>query len=664
MNPTAVGTVIDKRFRILSELGTGGFGTVYKAEQFDLSRIVAIKLMHADELTDTQENERFQREAKILSNLHHQNIVELYAFGITPQNNPYFVMEFLEGRTVASMISESGGLSEKQTIQLGLQVCRALHAVHQAGVIHRDLKPHNIIVIEEGSSFTAKLLDFGLSKNLTQNQSNTQDSTKTGTLLGSPTYMSPEVCAGHKADARSDIYSLACILYECLSGAPPFQADNAMGLLYKHCNERVKPLSQQRPEKSFSKEFEAIIRKCLEKDPDMRYQSAADLESDLSALQAGRLESLSTAKSSGRFSQIWAIVLSASIILVPLTIVFVMQRQKAARAFKDTSTSQTIQVKRRGSTQTRLNQAAESISRLFKKLTKNEEREAKAVAAELKDIIEQEKSKKKPSAKTLYMAYLIQGALFRQQGNPKLFEPYQQAYELCRLPDGSLSSEAMNPLTVIAQCSVSIDPKKSLAACDEMVRILEQSNSKFDLPDIEFVRQGKDVTMDINNIRALATYRLGDWNNAYRLANIAKAYSAAKWRIDAELELYRLDLEERLHGKSAAIEAAIELQKSIYHSRNDLRWVIGQETSNELVSHFYMGEVGHVEFLKNLAKWFASHHIYDHASECTKRATELLSPYSLPPDAELEKMSKDYAQKALRQPLVPKHLSNDPKKSK
>lgn len=273
---------ISDQFEVLGLLGKGGNGAVYKAKQMLQDRTVAIKVLNDSFRSDQSKLRRFQREAKTTSALDHPNIVKVFAFGLAEDQSPYFAMEYLEGITLAELLQKKGRLNNQEFSEIFLQVCAALEYAHERGVVHRDLKPENIMIIETSTGNRAvKLLDFGIAsqpENSTGQSTTLIDPSK---LLGSPLFMSPEQCQGQRPDARSDIYSLACIMYQAVAGAPPFTGSTAHEVLLKQLHEPPSDLLKE--SKQISTALSKIILRCLEKEPDNRIQSLAELSRKLPA---------------------------------------------------------------------------------------------------------------------------------------------------------------------------------------------------------------------------------------------------------------------------------------------------------------------------------------------------------------------------------------------
>jgi serine/threonine protein kinase/tetratricopeptide (TPR) repeat protein len=274
-----VGRVMGK-YRLLEKLGSGGMGAVYRAEDTQLNRQVALKVLLDDSLFDRTSLERFRREARSASSLNHPYICTVYDAG-EDNGNPYLVMELLEGRTLADVIA-SRPLKTATILHLAIQVCEALQYAHEKGIVHRDLKPPNIFVTSRGD---AKLLDFGLAKKMPSNLASDVTAsamTKFGQVLGTMPYMSPEQVEGHDTDGRSDLFSLGAVFYEMATGTRAFQDKNSATLLAEILRGEPIPVRVLNPD--VPAELQRIIGKLLEKDPADRYQSAKELSVDLRRL--------------------------------------------------------------------------------------------------------------------------------------------------------------------------------------------------------------------------------------------------------------------------------------------------------------------------------------------------------------------------------------------
>ena len=280
-----IGMVIDQRFKIVSRLGSGGMSQVYKAEHLIMQKDLAVKVLHPEESAKANSMERFQQEARAISALDHASIVRVYAFGCSDAGKLYLAMDYLEGPSLAELISREGALDWQRVARLCMQMAEGLDHAHRRGVIHRDLKPSNVIVLQDASgNETVKIVDFGIARLTEQSGKEARQLTLAGNTCGSPPYMSPEQCRGDLVDQRSDIYSFGCMIYEMLSGRRPFYAATNMELMHKHIKQSPKYFKLLSADLVIPHSLEAIVRKCLEKDPANRYQRMQDLHDDLAVV--------------------------------------------------------------------------------------------------------------------------------------------------------------------------------------------------------------------------------------------------------------------------------------------------------------------------------------------------------------------------------------------
>lgn len=272
------GDIIAERYRVVAPIGRGAMGTVYRVEHTQISKVMAIKLLHR-ELQEQPENvARFHREAESASRLNHPNTVHVFDFGRTKSGSLYLVMEYVDGDDLSKVLEKEGAMPFGRVAYLCAQVAGSVSDAHAAGIVHRDLKPENIVIAEGRDGETAKVLDFGLAK-LFEGNVGTQV-TSSGTIVGTPYYMSPEQIHGQELDGRSDIYAMGAIMYECIVGHPPFEAPNPVGVLSMHLSEQPLRPSARSP-LSVPAEADEIIMRCLQKDPELRYQTAEELRGDL-----------------------------------------------------------------------------------------------------------------------------------------------------------------------------------------------------------------------------------------------------------------------------------------------------------------------------------------------------------------------------------------------
>lgn len=268
-----IGCIIDDKVRLEAILGQGGMGAVYRGRHLLLDRVVAVKVLRSEILTVEGALERFFREARMAAAAEHPNIVTVYDFGKLPDGGAYLLLEFVEGKNLRAVLQEHGALSPALALPILGEVCAAVDFAHRRNVIHRDLKPDNIMLKrrDEGS-VTVKVLDFGLAKMIEEAEMSSSI-TRTGELLGTPAYMSPEHCSGEDLDARSDLYSLGVIAYEMLSGRPPFRGRVA-AILTAQIQQSPTPLREANP--NISAALEAVVMAALAKKPADRPASVAD----------------------------------------------------------------------------------------------------------------------------------------------------------------------------------------------------------------------------------------------------------------------------------------------------------------------------------------------------------------------------------------------------
>ncbi|HVU01148.1 MAG TPA: serine/threonine-protein kinase [Polyangiaceae bacterium] len=272
-----LGTTIDLRYEIEGVLGEGGMGTVYRARHYVLDKKLALKVLRADLARDADLGTRFIREARAAAAVNHPNVVQITDFGTLPSGQPYFVMELLAGMSLSALVRRGGPLPAGRAVRLLLQMVDGLSAAHQAGVVHRDLKPDNIVVCPgPNDQETVKVLDFGLAKVAGQSRL-----TRAGLVFGTPHYMSPEQAMGGTVDERTDIYSLGIVMYEMFTGRVPFEADSFMGVLTKHLYVEPTPPSVLLGDTAKLGALEQVTLRCLEKKPEKRFASMAALGDEL-----------------------------------------------------------------------------------------------------------------------------------------------------------------------------------------------------------------------------------------------------------------------------------------------------------------------------------------------------------------------------------------------
>jgi eukaryotic-like serine/threonine-protein kinase len=268
------------RYVVIGRAGSGGMAEVYRARDELLGREVALKVLNRRLSTDKTFVERFRREAQSAANLNHPNVVSLFDYG-SDGGTYYIVMEFIDGQPLADIVRSEGPLMPERAAEIAADVAGALDRAHAAGLVHRDIKPSNIMINSQGQT---KVTDFGIARAMTTDGEQTM--TQTGMVIGTAAYLSPEQAQGHPVDPRSDVYSLGVVLYEMLTGGPPFTGDTPLSVAYKHVRENPAPPSTINPD--VHSELDAIVMKALAKNPDNRYQTAREFREDLQRFLSGQ----------------------------------------------------------------------------------------------------------------------------------------------------------------------------------------------------------------------------------------------------------------------------------------------------------------------------------------------------------------------------------------
>ncbi len=270
----STGSTFANRYQVIEELGKGGMGEVYKVLDTHINEKVALKLLKPEIAADRKTIERFSNELKFARKISHRNVCRMYDLG-KAEGTDFITMEYVQGEDLKSMIRMTGMLGIGTVLSIGKQICDGLSEAHTLGVVHRDLKPTNIMIDKGGN---AKIMDFGIARSIRE-----KGITGPSVLIGTPEYMSPEQAEAKEVDHRSDIYSLGIILYEMATGRLPFEGDTALSIAMKHKGEIPKNPKQLNPH--ILDDLSGVILKCLEKDKNARYQSAADVNSELEKIE-------------------------------------------------------------------------------------------------------------------------------------------------------------------------------------------------------------------------------------------------------------------------------------------------------------------------------------------------------------------------------------------
>jgi serine/threonine protein kinase len=277
-----------QRYTYLGLIGSGGMGTVYKVrDKFD-NGLYAIKVVARDVAQDDVKVKRFIQEADAVSNLDHPNIATVYSHGECLDGTPYLLMEYVEGKSLAELLSTQLGIEVDTALDIFIQILEALEHAHSKGIIHRDIKPSNIVISKVAEpEMLVKLVDFGIARVVNESAREATNLTHSGDVFGSPPYMSPEQCLGYQCDSRSDIYSLGCVMHETLTGQVPFAEINAIQTIIQHLNSEPRALIST-PWRHFPPALNNVLSKALAKDPGNRYQSALEMRQDLEFIKEGK----------------------------------------------------------------------------------------------------------------------------------------------------------------------------------------------------------------------------------------------------------------------------------------------------------------------------------------------------------------------------------------
>ena len=319
-----VGLILDSKYKLIESLGQGGMGSVFRAQRLHIGDEVAVKLLHHDLVREEKALERFRREARAAAMIRHPNVVSIHDFndGSSVETQPYIVMELVRGVSLGDLLRRQGRMPPERAVRLMHGVCTGVGVAHRQGLLHRDLKPDNVIVVppsHEGDEETAKVVDFGLAK--VRDVAAATALTHTGAVIGTLYYMSPEQCSGEELDARADVYSLGAMLYEMLTGGPPFRSRNLAGLISKHLHEPPAPFPESL---GVPHVLEAVCLRALAKDRNQRQPDAIafgrELQNALTA-PAATYQSSSFAAPSRRSPLKWMLVASGLFIALVVVVV-------------------------------------------------------------------------------------------------------------------------------------------------------------------------------------------------------------------------------------------------------------------------------------------------------------------------------------------------------
>ena len=277
-----IGMVLADRFEIVAFIGEGGESVVYEGKHRLIGKRVAIKFLRSRYRHDDRRVQRFQKEGQAACRLNHPNVITVFDYGLVADRQPYIVMEYIEGESLAQILDRDSSVPVERFLEIMKQVCDGLQHAHEHGLLHRDLKPSNIMIVKEKDGKDhVKIVDFGMVMLLPTGGEEVQRLTQAGEFVGTTYYMSPEQCRGKEQDVRSDIYSLGCVMYEALTGLPPFMGQDVLDTMHMHLADEPAPFATVRSDLVYSKHLETIVFKSMNKSPEGRQQTVLELRRDL-----------------------------------------------------------------------------------------------------------------------------------------------------------------------------------------------------------------------------------------------------------------------------------------------------------------------------------------------------------------------------------------------
>ncbi|GEM_PF-1967700 len=314
-HPIDAGATLAGRYELLKIIGQGGMGCVFLARHKQVGRHYAVKVLWRRHDEDKRICQRFLQEAKIAGSLSHVNLTSVYDYGETEEGYPFIVMDFVDGVSLSELLDSHERIDIPRAIGIFRQICAGLLYAHEKGLVHRDLKPANVMLVNHEGAELVKIVDFGIAKVIAKPGENVQELTGSGEIFGSPYYASPEQCMGQSVDARSDVYSLGCLMFQVLTGHRPVEGENPIQTIIKHIQQQPPSFAEVRPDHGVPEALENIVLKCMAKSPDERYQSVAAVSEELSRFRPAGAGS-GQAAGDGRLPP-----LSPAVFLLPAAIV-------------------------------------------------------------------------------------------------------------------------------------------------------------------------------------------------------------------------------------------------------------------------------------------------------------------------------------------------------
>lgn len=580
----APGAIFQGKYELLSVLGAGGVGTVYKARQLDFDRVVALKILHPDVAADDEYKARFLREAQSLSLLKHPNIVTVYHLGSTDQGVPYLVMEYISGKSVRALLNESkisddlSGIPVEQACQIVKAAAKALQYVHSQGIIHRDLKPENLVIEDLPDGRTqVKVIDFGLAH---VDLPGDQRLTGTGNLIGTVFYMSPEQCRGQRLDARSDVYSLTVCFYEMITGTHPFMADNPVGMLYQHVNAQL-PTLRQKEFSSYQPRLQEMIQHGLQKSPSDRIESMEVLSEYCDRILEQKVKS----KDSNKLKLFQASVVLGllTLLVIAVTLILRAEYEKKRHAIFQLGKGPSAEVRiRRASPVGKLSQLIlrkEAIDERFEGTGAERVVALKGVLTELNELIP---SLNNQSAGVRFAAlkvkYDLEGALGLSEALPTLNKAL-----LVSRRNGVDSVQTAQAYTLLASAQISAGGEDNLKLAEDNLQKASEICRKHELDPGSVPSLNIPGSVDTTSYALMSVYLVSepariafcrqDWDEEYRLRKISSRMGGERGYFRIMIaELARVvDLEAKQGKLAQANESIAQCRKFLLDKQDDYR---------------------------------------------------------------------------------------------
>lgn len=603
-------------FALIEYLGEGGHGVVLKAQWKTLQKNVALKLIKTDNAEETSRRvQRMQNEAKALAKLNHKNIVNVFQLGECLDGTPFLVCEFLEGVTLAQLLKKSKMLSPRTVVEIFSQILDALGCAHENGLLHRDIKPSNIMIVKdkESGALEVKLLDFGIARDFEQLTSDTIGLTRTIQISGSAPYMSPEQCRGSRLDQRSDLYSVACVLYECLCGVPPFMGETPMHTRYLQINDDAElPKQDKYASTAGRRAVFDLVMDGLSKNPDDRPPSAQDFKNRLvEALPQAEKRDSWTPKSHLKLKLLIAFACIASLAISVFFLAEHYQEQQkekieTGRIEKGTKTLRSKPYRMR-----ELNSAYAHL-----RVDSSIESMTDAVAL-VKEVDEFEKSLRSTKSDHFlhFSALRLKGLIEYRKGFYKESrKSWSEALKYCRLPDGRVSAEAVECYLHLSRIELAYD----LGRAEHFAKLGIETAKKtigpsgdnifMDVPS-EYANHAPICTSECYAVLHDISNRIGDGENAIKFAKLTEYERVKKERLFTQISPYISWVESV--RKYKGVEDAHRMMKE---RQKELLPLIEVEDRHWEDLARYFGEMG---------VWFKKNNFVSDANECFNAASEI-----------------------------------------